>query len=59
MKELGKLADAIAAQWRGKLQASSWDRLRDAIDLETGGELDCQPLDILTDMVAKRLGLAF
>ena len=32
-----------------------WDTLREECDHATGGELDCQPLDILTDMVAKRL----
>lgn len=31
------------------------DTVRDRVDLMTGGELDCQPLDILTDMVVARL----
>lgn len=31
------------------------DELREECDGLTGGELDCQPLDILTGMVAKRL----
>lgn len=32
-----------------------WDGVRDYCDTRTGGELDCTQLDILTDMVTKRL----
>lgn len=33
----------------------SWDRLRDYVDIETCGQLDAQPLDVLTDMVERRI----
>ena len=32
-----------------------WATIRDICDMRTSGELDCQPLDILTDMVDARL----
>ena len=47
------LAILLAERWAGGLveRGESWDRLRDWVDGATGGELDCQPLDILTDLV--------
>lgn len=30
----------------------NWDALRDFVDAETGGELDCLQLDMMTDWVA-------
>lgn len=36
-------------------RSQRWEDLRDWIDAETGGDLDCVPLDILTDMVKDRL----
>lgn len=35
-----------------------WDACRDFCDIQTGGALDCVPLDILTDMVFRRRGWA-
>jgi hypothetical protein len=51
---LGLLADRFAKAWAGE-NVKNWDRLRDRLDMATGSDLDCQPLDILTDMVADRL----
>jgi hypothetical protein len=34
-----------------------WEVLRDWLDTDTGGELDAKPLDILTDMLERRLRL--
>jgi hypothetical protein len=45
-------ADRIASHVR---QPMSWERLRDYVDLQTGGELGCIELDILTDMVEARV----
>jgi hypothetical protein len=55
---LGLLAGRFALVWKGQTFVS-WDDLRDKLDAATGSELDCQPLDILTDMTASRLGLIF
>ena len=35
-----------------------WDAIREHCDMASGGDLDCYPLDLLTDMVAARLGVA-
>lgn len=54
--KLAPEADRIAAEVATKGQSRIyWGALRDQCDLDTGGELDCQPLDVLTDMVARRL----
>lgn len=34
---------------------SDWDAVRDYCDIQTGGDLDCFQLDMLTDCVARRL----
>jgi hypothetical protein len=57
MKNLASTADRLAKAWHGK-PPGSWDDLRARIDLATGGDLDCQPLDILTDMVEQRFSSA-
>jgi hypothetical protein len=54
MKDLSRKADAIAAQW-GPGWGGDWQALRDFVDAETGGGLDCFALDLLTDAVASRL----
>ncbi len=36
-------------------EGTSWDTVRDTCDLTTSGDLDTTQLDILTDMVAKRV----
>lgn len=51
---LTKLADELAPRVRWD-SSTTWDDLRAAVDLRTGGDLDCVPLDILTDMVAARI----
>lgn len=33
----------------------NWDDVRDWLDTQTGGDLDCIQLDVLTDMVVARL----
>jgi hypothetical protein len=45
------LADKLAR----KLTLTSWADLRDSLDMMTGSELDYHKLNILTDMVGKRL----
>jgi hypothetical protein len=47
------LARLLAAQAGSRSQ--KWEDLRDWIDLETGSDLDCLQLDLLTDMVRDRL----
>lgn len=50
-RPLNVIADDIVVQPR----TISWDALRDHCDLQTGSDLDCVQLDILTDMSAARL----
>ena len=53
-KALAALADEIAPRIRWD-RNTLWGDLRDSIDGRTGGELECVPLDILTDIVAARI----
>lgn len=53
--KLAPIADKIAANVAKKQKSINWSSLRDLIDMETGGELECWPLDTATDMAAKRL----
>lgn len=53
MTNLAERADRIAAKL--SRHDTRWDTVRDRVDTATNGELDCQPLDILTDMVVARL----
>jgi hypothetical protein len=53
-KALTPQADAFAVELAAE-PSRRWDDLREWIDMKTGGDLDCNPLDILTDMVATRL----
>jgi len=48
------IADAIASRFEIG-QRVEWDRIRDMADLHTGGDLDMIQLDILTDMVERRI----
>ena len=55
-KTLAPLADLIARDIADcTSQSVDWETLREECDRATDGELDCWPLDILTDMVAQRL----
>jgi hypothetical protein len=54
MKNLAQLADRIANQMYCD-HTTHWEVIRSLVDLKTGGDLDCKLLDILTDMVVKRL----
>jgi len=54
MKNLTDTADRIAARYIKSPPFYGVD-LRDYVDGLTGGELDYQPLNILTDMVQKRI----
>ena len=38
-------------------RAINWEEVREICDVKTRGQLDCIALDILTDMVALRIGL--
>jgi hypothetical protein len=54
MKNMAQWADKLAPNchpeaWRDQ------DSLRDALDMWTGGDLDCVELDLLIDCVSKRL----
>lgn len=51
-KATRQTAEAIAAKITRPI---SHEVLRDRCDLETDGELDAFALDLLTDMVAKRI----
>ena len=52
--KLSDEADRLAGTWKGESHPD-WDDLRDWIDQETAGDLDCQQIDILTDMAALRI----
>ena len=54
-KELSSKADKIAAKWAGNSLPDIED-VREFVDTLTGGELDVLKLDILTEMVATRIG---
>lgn len=60
-QRLAKTADRIVRRWTkactqpDMLTGLDWESIRDAVDIKTGGELDCIQLDILTDMVKGRL----
>jgi hypothetical protein len=55
-KNLKAVADAAAAFLKQSVRkAPEGDALRDFLDGWTQGDLDCVQLDILTDMVTKRL----
>lgn len=49
------VAGAIRAADKGRPDIPTWEELRDRVDSATNGDLDCQQLDILTDMVEARL----
>ena len=56
--EINKTADRVARAIRDAgAGPETFDReaVRDLCDIATGGGLDCQPLDLLTDAVLKRL----
>lgn len=53
---LKQKADEIAARYYPKTPWVSWERLRDYVDVKTANDLDPIQLDILTDMVARRMG---
>lgn len=55
MTKLTAQADKIAARVIRLDLPRGIDDLRDICDKATGGELDCQPLDILVGMVASRI----
>jgi hypothetical protein len=50
-----RVAESLAAQQNTALD---WDAIREHCDMASGGDLDCYPLDLLTDMVAARIGVA-
>jgi hypothetical protein len=55
---INKTADRVAKAIRDAgASASTFDResVRDLCDIATGGDLDCVPLDLLTDAVLVRL----
>lgn len=49
------LADRLRIKIGQTCLSTEWGHLRDWIDTETGGELDCFQLDMLSDMVKDRL----
>lgn len=51
----GIVTGAIRAADQGRHDVPTWEELRDRVDGLTCGDLDCQQLDILTDMVEARL----
>lgn len=53
--KLAPVAALIVETFRPGSDIPDWATLRDICDMRTSGELDCQPLDILTDMVDARL----
>lgn len=53
MKVTAKLADTLAKRMRPS--GATWEELRDDLDIRCGSELDVVQLDMLTDMVEKRL----
>jgi hypothetical protein len=57
MKDFQSIADRIAGLWINKNLASEpdWYAVRDFCDFQTDSDLDCEPLDILTDMTMKRI----
>jgi len=58
---LTMLANRLVNTWRKtpEIRFLTGEELRDRVDLATGGELDYQPLNILTDMVEDRLATIF
>jgi hypothetical protein len=52
---LAPIAAVIVETFDERSQVPDWATLRDICDMRTSGGLDCQPLDILTDMVEARL----
>ncbi|MET0653669.1 MAG: hypothetical protein ABWY63_14255 [Hyphomicrobiaceae bacterium] len=54
-----QVTDEVAKEYAWQARHALWnrdlDRLRDWLDTKTWGELDCFQLDLLTQMVAKRL----
>lgn len=52
---LAPIAALIVETFGPGSDVPDWPTLRDICDARTSGELDCQPLDILTDMVEARL----
>lgn len=57
--KLTPLADEIASGIKAMIASGnavpSWDALRDECDFHTGGELSAKALDMLTDMVQRRI----
>ena len=47
--------DYPGAKFYLNTEEMGWDGVRDYCDTRTGGELDCFQLDMLADMVTKRL----
>lgn len=54
---LASIAALIVETFDPRSDVPDWATLRDICDMRTSGGLDCQPLDILTDMVDARLRL--
>jgi hypothetical protein len=50
-----KLADRLAKYYLPSWNPPKRDDIRDWVDMDSGGDLDAVQLDILTDMVIKRL----
>ena len=55
MTIMSDLAERIARSWLRKAGDPDWTTLRDFCHLHTDGDLDCAPLDVLTDMVMARV----
>jgi hypothetical protein len=54
MENLGHKAERFADRLTGARIPLTWGDLRDLLDLWTGGELQTIPLDILTDLTARK-----
>lgn len=54
MENLQHKAERFADRLTGARTPLTWGDLRDLLDLWTGEELDCIPLDILTDLTARK-----
>jgi hypothetical protein len=52
MRVTAKLADILSK--RIKPTGASWEKMRDHLDIECGGEFDTKQLDMITDMVQSR-----
>jgi hypothetical protein len=55
--KLALIADRVAQSLTAQQNtALDWDAIRDHCDMATGSDLECYALDMLTDMVAARIG---